>query len=442
MDTSRRNFLKSTLAAGVTAGFPGLVTAQRDTKYRVALIGSGWWGTNILREAVACGRGKVVALVDVDRRQLATCAEQVASWSGDQPTPYEDYREMLAKERPEVVIVATPDHWHALPTIAAVASGAHVYVEKPLGHTIQEGRAMVRAARAADRVVQVGTHRRISPHNVSGRQFLQEGRAGDIGMVKCFVLYGGGPEKARPTVDVPAELNWDLWCGPAPLRPYNGQGGIHPKGFRNYLDYANGMLGDWGVHWLDQVLWVMDEQWPQTVYSTGGRDIQGAPVFTPEAQTTDAPDHQVATYRFESFTATWEHRRFTGNPDRKGENVGCVFYGTKGAFHMGWREGWSFYPSRKGEPEVHEPAQLNQPDGQNIRELWLDFLDAIETNRRPVCDVEAIHHSTNLSLLGMLSYKLGRSVAWDGAAEQFPGDPEANALLRRDYRAPWVYPTT
>jgi len=184
----------------------------------------------------------------------------------------------------------------------------------------------------------------------------------------------------------------------------------------------------------------MEQKWPKTVHSTGGRPIKGQPILTDEYQTTDAPDHQVATYQFEDFTLTWEHRQFAGNPTDKTENVGCYFYGTKGTFHMGWQRGWTFYPSGRGEQEVHEEPQLNQPDSQNIKGLWTDFLSAIETDGRPLCDIEAIHYSTNLSLLGMLSYKLGRSVTWDGEKETCIGDPDANRLLRRNYRAPWVYP--
>jgi len=448
MSIDRRRFLQSSLATGLALGFPRIVTAQKDKTYRVALIGCGWWGTNILREAVASGRCKVAALVDVDKRQLGKCAEEVAKWTSDTPRHYEDYREMLEREKPEIAIVATPDHWHALPMIAAVKAGAHVYVEKPIGHTIMEGRAMVNAARAAGRVVQVGTHRRVSPHNVSGMKFLKEGNAGKIGMVKCFVLYGGGPEKPRRNTEPPKELNWDMWCGPAPMRPYNGDpenpwsGGIHPRGFRSYLDYANGTLADWGVHWLDQVLWIMEEKWPRSVHSIGGRPIKGPPILNAEFQTSDAPDHQVANYAFEDFTLTWEHRQFAGNPTDKTENVGCYFYGTKGTFHMGWQRGWTFYPTGRGQQEIHEDPKLNDPDSQNIKELWADFLSAIETDTRPVCDIEAIHYSTNLSLLGMLSYKLGRSVTWDGQKEICLGDPQANKLLRRQYRKPWIYPET
>lgn len=449
---NRRSFLRSTAAAGVLSAFNFHVIGQDKAgqKLRTALIGCGWWGNNILGEAMASGACQIVALCDVDQRQLNPTAERVIQLNGDQPKRYKDYREMLAAEKPEVVIVATPDHWHPLQAIAALQAGAHVYVEKPIGHTIQEGRAMVKAARASGKVCQVGTHRRVSPHNVSGREFIRSGKLGELGMVRCFVHYGGGAEQPLPTQEIPAELDWDSWCGPAPLRPYNGgdprqkdqawRGAIHPRGFRNYLDYANGTLGDWGIHWLDQVLWITGEKSPKKVFSTGGRAIKGAPILTDALQTSDAPDHQVAEYAFDEFTLAWEHRQFAGNNAEKGENVGAYFYGTKGTFHMGWEKGWTFYPTDSNAPIQHEDPKLNQPDSQNIKELWADFLHAIKTGGKPVSDIEEIHHSTNLALLGMLSYKLGRSVEWDGEKELCIGDDAANKLLRREYRKGWEYP--
>lgn len=393
---------------------------------------------NILNEAIASGRAKVVGLCDVDQGHLEAAAASVEQKTGEPPRTYRDHRDLLARERPEVAIVATPDHWHPLQTIDAVKAGAHVYVEKPISHTILEGRTMVRVARKHGRVVQVGTHRRTSPHNISGLNFLRSGRAGKIGMVRSFVHYGGGPERPQANEEVPANLDWNLWCGPAPLRPFNRR--IHPRGFRQFLDYANGTLGDWGIHWMDQILWWTDELYPRRVYSTGGRPIKGPPVNLPDLQTTDAPDHQVATFEFESFTATWEHRTFAGNNAEKGENVGCYFYGTEGTFHMGWQNGWTFYPANRNAPVLHEEPKLNQPDDQNIRELWTDFLDAIRDRRLPVCDIEIGHRSTVMSLLGMLSLKAGRSLQWDGRAERVVGDDFANLLLRRDYRFGYEYP--
>ena len=353
----------------------------------------------------------------------------MGKFSSDRPRLYRDYRELLQKEKPEIVIVATPDHWHALCCIAAIEAGAHVYVEKPIGHTLREGRAMVNAARRHNRVVQVGTHRRVSPHNISAHEFLKSGKAGKIGMVRAFVHYGGGPGQPTPEAQPPKELDWDLWCGPAPLRPFNPA--LHPKGFRLFLDYANGQLGDWGIHWLDQVLWWTEEKFPKQVYSTGGRAIR--------RDSTDAPDHQVATWTFDDFTLEWEHRLFASNEAEK-HNVGCYFYGTEGTFHLGWLDGWTFYPASKNRPILHEDPKLDEPDQQNIAGLWTNLLACIENGQRPVCDIETTHRSTNLALLGMLSYKLGRSVNWDGQKELFPGDEAANALLQRDYRPGYTYP--
>ena len=451
---NRRDFLHASATAGACAALPfSIRAAEKSTgkKFRTALIGCGWWGNNILREAMASGSCQVVALCDVDSRQFEPTSKNIAAGTGDTPRLFKDYREMLAAAKPEIVIVGTPDHWHALPMIAAVRAGAHFYVEKPIGHTVMEGRAMVNAARATGRVVQVGTHRRISPHNISGRKFIRSGKAGEIGMIRCFVNYGGGPETPLPTVEVPKELDWDTWCGPAPLRPFNGgdprnptQGagnrGIHPRGFRNYLDYANGTLGDWGIHWLDQVLWVTEEKYPKRIFSTGGRPIAGPAIATANAQTTDAPDHQLATFSFEKFDVQWEHRRFAANNTDKGENVGCYFYGTKGTFHMGWQKGWTFYPTDPKQAVIAEEPKLNAPDSQNIKELFADFLHAIRTGTKPVADIGEIHLATTMALLGMISLKHGKSIEWDGEKERIIGDEAANKLLRRDYRKGWEYP--
>lgn len=438
MKISRRRFLCSTSTIALGLGANPIFGAAELRKFRTALIGSGWWGMNILREAMAAGRSKIVALCDPDQRNLDTNAEQVASLSGDQPKKLQDFRELLEKEKPEIVIIATPDHWHALTTIAAVKSGAHVYVEKPTGHTLNESRAMVHAARSAGRIVEVGLHRRIGPHHVSGMKFLKSGAVGEIGMIRAFAHSRGGKEMPSANSEPPEGMNWDLYCGPAPLRPFNTK--IHPGGWRNFLDFSNGTLGDWGVHWLDQILWWSDEKFPKKVFSSGGRPIRGKPVLNEREQTSDAPDAQVVVYEFESFTAVWEHRKFADNNAEK-TAIGCYFYGTKGTFHMGWRDGWTFYPANAREKPVHENAQLQEPDGHNIKLLWADFLESIEANRRPVADIEVAHRSTNMSLLGMLSFKLGRSVLWDGEKEIIIGDAEANRLLSRPYRAPWQYPS-
>lgn len=442
MAFERRKFLQSGVAGSAllgtqVVGAPFVHAGAKAKKYRTALIGTGWWGMTILQQAMAAGNVKVVGLCDVDRDKLEIAAEDVEDASGDQPKIYTDFRELLEKEQIEIAIVATPDHWHALNTIAAIESGAHIFVEKPTGHTIGESRAMLNAARSNDRTVQVGLHRRIGPHYVSGMKFLKDGGAGDIGMVKAFVHRRGGAELPTPNSPPPKQLDWDMYCGPAPMRPFCRK--IHPSGFRNFLDFANGTLGDWGVHWLDQVLWWSEQKYPRSVYSTGGRPIMGEAVLNEKHQTTDAPDSQIATYEFDSFTAVWEHRKFAGSSNQKSD-VGCHFYGTKGTFHMGWRDGWTFYPADAKKPIIHEKTKHIEPHGHSIDLLWADFINSIESGRRPTCDVQIGHEATNLSLLGMLSYKLGRSVQWDGEKETILGDEEANALLKRQYRGPWKYP--
>src|SRR4029434_9618731 len=180
MKLTRRHFLKTGAAASLAFSAVPLLGAKPGRKYRTAVIGPGWWGKNILKEAMKSGRVKIVALCDVDANTLEVAAEQVNDLSGDHPKTYKDYRELQEKEKPEIVVIASPDHWHALQSIAALKAGAHVFVEKPTGHTVNESRAMRDAAHASGRVVQVGLHRRIGPHHISGMKFLKSGAVGEV----------------------------------------------------------------------------------------------------------------------------------------------------------------------------------------------------------------------------------------------------------------------
>lgn len=438
MDLNRRSFLQTcAMTAAASSAAPFVRAADPVRQYKTALIGSGWWGKNILTEALASRRCTRVSLCDVDANTLEVAADQVANLAGTRPKTYKDYRELLEKEKPELVIIATPDHWHALQVIAAIHAGAHVFVEKPTGHNILESRAMLKAAQASDRVVQVGLHRRVGPHYQNARRFLQSGAVGEVGMVRLFVHHGGGKERPSANTAPPDGMDWEFWCGPGPLRPFNSR--IHPGGWRQFLDYGNGQLGDWGVHWLDQVLGWTEERYPKRVFSTAGRPVRGAAINTATEQTTDAPDHQVAVYEFEKFTLTWEHRMFAENHAEK-HNIGAYFYGSKGTLHLGWKDGWTFYPASSREKSVHEDAQLQEPDGHNLQLLWADFIEAIEQKRKPAADVESAHRASVMAFLGMISCRVGRSLAWDGAKEEIVGDAQASALMGRTYRAPWPMP--
>jgi len=434
----RRRFLSAASATAVFSAVP-IIRAQEETKkYRTALIGSGWWGMNILREALASGQVQCVALCDADNDKLEHTSEEVKELTGGAPKRYRDYREMLEKEKPDIAIIATPDHWHALQTIAALKAGAHVFVEKPTAHTVNESRAMVKTARETGKVVQVGLHRRIGPHHVNAMNFLRSGKVGKVDMVRCFVHGGGGRELPKPNAAPPESLDWDLYCGPAPLRPFNSK--IHPGGWREFLDFANGQIGDWGVHWLDQVMWWTDEKGPRRIFSSGGRSRSGPPVLNDKEQTTDAPEQQIAVFDFEGFTATWEHRKFAENNAEK-HKIGAYFYGTEGTLHIGWRDGWTFYPANSKAQAVHEDTQVQEPDGHNLTLLWRDFLKAIETKSKPTSHLEAAHRSSVLPLLANLSLKLGRSLTWDPDKEAILNDVEAAKGLSRPYRGPWEYPS-
>ncbi len=434
----RRHFLTTTAASLATFGATPLLASKSGKKYRTAVIGSGWWGMNIHREALTSGTIETVALCDVDENVLNNAAGDVEADTGKLPQTFKDYRELLEKTKPEVVIIGTPDHWHALQSIAACKAGAHVYVEKPTGHTINESRAMVKTAQDAGVVVQVGLHRRIGPHHVEAMNFLRSGALGKVGLVKCFVNGKGAPETPKPNIEPPEGMDWDFYCGPSPLRPFNAK--IHPGGWRGYLDFSNGTMGDWGVHWLDQILWWSGEKGPKNVFCTGGRPIFGPVILNEKEQTTDAPDHQMATFEFEQFTATWEHRKF-GDNAHEAPKIGTCFYGEKGMLHIGWKDGWTFYPTNDKAAGAHGDSKVLEPDGQNIALLWTDFMEAIENKRKPAADIESAHRSSCLPLLGMLSWRAGRSIAWDADKEQIIGDADASKLLGRVYRVPWEYPT-
>lgn len=425
---NRRDFL-STSALTLAGSAPAIHGAQKAGNYRAATIGTGWFGKVITDMAMQSGAVDIVAVCDVDPKMTQEAVDLVQKGTGNTPRRYTDYRDLLKKEKPEIVIIATPDHWHPLITIDALRAGAHVYVEKPISHTLEEGRAMVKAARESGRVVQVDLHRRVTPHGISAMKFLKEGRAGKIGMVRAFVDAGNRLEEKFPDEEPPAGMDWNMWCGPAPYRPFNKS--LHPLRWRNFLDYGNGQLADW-VHWPDQVLWWAEEKYPKKISSIGGKWVNQS--------IADAPDTQSVQWQFETFTCVWEHRTYAGKGGEK-HDIGVYFYGTKGVLHLGWSDGWTFYPVDSKEPTLHEDAKLHVPGGHNIPELWANFIDCVKTGRRPICDIEVGHRSTSMALLGMIAYKVGHTIEWDGEKEQIVGDAAANKLLRRTYRAPWKYPS-
>ncbi len=272
----RRAFLQAGAAGLAWPALRSRALAVADgPAKRVGLIGSGWYGKCDLLRLLQVAPVEVVSLCDVDKKMLAEAAEIVGSRqpSKKQPRTYADYRKMLAEKDLDIVLIATPDHWHALTMIAAVESGADVYVQKPISVDVVEGQAMVAAARKHRRVVQVGTQRRSTPHLVEARdRIVKEGKLGKIGHAEVYCYYHMRGQGNQPDTSPPEYLDWEMWTGPAPMRLYNAM--VHPRGWRSFQEYGNGILGDMCIHMLDMVRWMLDLGWPTRIDSTGGILVQ------------------------------------------------------------------------------------------------------------------------------------------------------------------------
>ncbi len=416
-----------------------------DRKPRVGLIGCGWYGKCDLFRLLQVAPVEVVSLCDVDRRMLAEAAEMTAQRQASRKTPrtFADYRLMLAEKDLDLVLIGTPDHWHALPTIAAVQAGADVYVQKPISVDVVEGQAMLAAARKHGRVVQVGTQRRSTPHLAEAReQIVRAGKLGKIGLVEIYCYYHMRTRENPPDATPPGYLDWDFWTGPAPLRPYNPL--AHPRSWRAFQEYGNGIVGDMCIHMLDLVRWTLDLGWPKRVSSSGGILVQ-------PGSKANIPDTQTATFEFADFPVVWQHRTWGHPPDPK-YPWGATLYGEKGTLKLSV-QGYDFTPLGNGQPAHRDvtyeldqyPEDRTEKDLERhvapaIRRHMTDWLQAVAQRGRPVADIEEGHISTASCILANLSLQLGRTLTWDPERGRVAGDPEANRLLRRPYRKPWMHP--
>jgi predicted dehydrogenase len=451
---NRRSFLKTSgigCAAVTLANYSAFAAELADQKKRVGLIGSGWYGKVDLLRLLQVAPVEVTSLCDVDKRMLAEAAEIVAGRqaSKKKPRTFTDYREMLKEKDLDIVLIATPDHWHALPMIAAAQAGADIYVQKPIGVDVVECQAMVAAARKHGRVVQVGTQRRSTPHLFEARDIIQEGRLGRIGLVETY-CYGRRGISNPPEQPPPEYLDYEMWTGPAPMRPYNQ--GVHPRSWRNYMEFGNGTIGDMGIHMVDMVRWMMNLGWPKRVSSTGGNYFhkEGKP---------NIPDMQNAVFDYGDLQVTWQHRHFGANPDPK-YWWGANFYGEKAtlkasvfmfdfipidggtSIHREWNDPAGKYPVDSDKfPEDKTEKGIEYHVAPAIREHMKDLLQCSANRGRPRADIAEGSTSTIMCVLANLSLQLGRTLAWDEASGKVATDEEANRLLARPYRAPWAHPT-
>lgn len=445
---NRRRFLQgatATLAmSALGANAMDIVNPQKP--FRVALIGTGWYGKSDLFRLIQVAPVDVVALCDVDKNILTAAGDLVSKRqkSGKVPKLYNDYRKLLSENQLDIVLIGTPDHWHALNMIDAVKAGAHVYVQKPISVDVMEGEAMVAAARKYKKVVQVGTQRKSTPHLIEAKKkVVDAGLLGKIHHVEMCCYFHMRNNGNPPVQPVPDYLDYEMWTGPAPLRPYDGS--PHIRWWRTFMEYGNGITGDMCVHMFDTVRWMLKLGWPTKITSNGG-------IYVQKEGKSNISDTQSAFFEYPELNCVWQHRTW-GEPADPQYPWSFKLYGENGTLAGSTMQA-DFYPRGEGKEKMHwdvvyekekypedvneERIELNAAPATRLH--MLDFLKAIAESGRPVADIEEGHISTASCIIANLSMKLGRPLVYDPKTRTIPGDKEATALLQRAYRGPWVHP--
>jgi predicted dehydrogenase len=434
---SRRAFLgKSARAVALAPGLGGCLlwatrrapaaTVGANDRIRLGLIGCGGRGRDVLGVFLTHAEVDCPVVCDVDDAMLAKTVELVEHKRGQRPETVKDFRRLLERKDVDAVLVATPDHWHALPTVFACQAGKDVYVEKPLATSIDEGRAMLEAAKLHQRVVQMGTQWRSGEHWKEAVEFVRSGKLGKIGLTRAWSYHDwlgniGNPPDGEP----PPGVDYDLWLGPAPKRPFNPSR-FHFN-FRWFWDYAGGLMTDWGVHQINIILWAMGLAHPKTVSSTGGKYV-----LTDNSET---PDTQVAVYEFPNYTMIWEHKVGIG-VGLNGRPWGISFTGSEGTLILTNRE-WEVV----AEPKKKSLESRKVPFSEDERVPHVkNFLTCLRSRQQPNENLELGHFVSAVAHLGNIAFRCGRKIVWDGEQERVVGDSEADRLVGVTYRKPWELP--
>lgn len=452
---NRRKFLKqsSTVLAAAAAASYVPTTFAAEQKIRIGLIGPGWYGKSSLLRAIQVAPVEVVSVCDVDPKMAADAAELIATRQASKKKPriYSDFRKAIAEKDVDIMMVSTPDHWHAIPAITAMQAGLDVYCEKPTGVDVIESQAMVAAARKYNRVVQVNTQRRSTPHLIEAKdEIIKAGLLGKVQKVEIGVWWhmrNNTPASQAPDIAAPEGFDYEMWTGPAPKQSFNKI--IHPRGWRAYMEYGNGIVGDMCVHMYDTTRWLLDLEWPQRITSWGG-------ILNDRNSRANITDTQTAIFQHKDFDVTWNHRTWGKSPEPDPDfQWFATIYGEKGVLKTSvFRYDWIPYSSGKVErtrkalleydkhPEDENEKDLERHVASAMRGHWRNYLHARENRGKvlPVADIEQAHISSSACFLANLSQKLGRTLEFDPATHTVKGDAEANQLLARPYRAPWVHP--
>ncbi|MDX2037841.1 MAG: Gfo/Idh/MocA family oxidoreductase [Isosphaeraceae bacterium] len=423
---NRRTFLASAGAGTAALGLAGPSVAFRDSdKLRFAVIGiRGRGGSHI---SAFCGHSKttVATLCDVDTREFAPRVKYVEEKTGSKPKVEQDLRRVFDDKSIDAVSIATTNHWHALATVWAVQAGKDVYVEKPVSHNFVEGRKMVEAARKYGKIVQTGTQNRSLSGVMEGVAQLRAGKIGDIYRAKGLCYKPRGSIGKKADAEVPAGVDYNLWLGPAPERPFNPNR-FHYEWHWNW-DYGNGDLGNQGIHQMDVARWGLGkDEWPTKIESSGGR--YG---YSDDGQT---PNTQICTYRWPDCELVFEVRGLRTN-DELGIKVGNIFYGTKGILTFNGDD-WTIYDGKPG-GKLEKVAS-----GNGGGDHFGNFVEAVLARDPKILHADILegHRSSALCHLGNIAYRTGQALDFDPKAENFGSNDKANDLLSREYRKPFVMP--
>ncbi len=430
---TRRTFTKTGMAAalGMTALRAGRVLGANE-RVRLGVIGTGNRGCQVTAFFLKHPDCEVAALCDVSKSTVDAANEKLLGGKAD---ACGDFRKIIDRNDIDAVLVATPDHWHALQTVMACRAGKDVYCEKPLSKTIREGRKMVQVARETGRVVQVGTHRRSGNSYADAANLIASGSIGKVTVARAFDttnMFPLGIGKAEPS-DPPADLDWEMWLGPRPLRPF--QATITPFKFRWWDLYAT-RFADNGVHFIDIMRWLTgDEPGPTRVSALGGR-------FVVDDDRT-VPDVMEGMFQFGSDRLIIFGQYETSGNRALPRQSFAEFRGTQGALYAS-DAGYEVLPERGGRYQDDREARLEtitkefkEGYGQHVRDHTRNFLDCIKTREKPRADVEIGHRSTSMALLANISLATESTIHWDAKQERITNHPEANELLHYEYRKPW-----
>jgi predicted dehydrogenase len=412
----RRQFLTS--AGALTALSAAGAADKPNDRIRIAVIGVHGRGRDLLKGFASFDDVEIAYVCDPDSNVIAPAVKLATAGQRREPRVEKDIRKVLEDPAVNAIAVAAPDHWHALATVWACQAGKDVYCEKPVSHNLVEGRRMVEAARKYDRVVQVGTQRRSASHTHSAAEFVRSGKLGKVPFVKTWIAGARKTIGKKADAPVPDGVDYDLWTGPAPERPFNPNR-FHYNWHWNW-DYGTGELGNNGIHALDTVRLVLGLDAPTRITSGGGK------YFYDDDQKT--PDTQVSVFDFPGTCLTWEHRIWS-KTGAEGESFGIIFYGEKGTLIFD-NKGW----------HVTDGVEASDKAGDAEKPHMRNFLDCVKDRKRPNADIEEGHKSTRLCHLGNIAYRIGRVLSFDGATENIAGDAEASKLLGRTYRKPFVMP--